>query len=94
MRELGVSLGKVNFLITSLSRKGLIKLKRFKSSHNKRGYLYVITPKGIMEKMDITMKFLEKKLEEYGNLEKEINSLKNEVNGSKEEKEEQWAGKI
>ena len=74
--ELDFSLGKVNYLIKALTEKGIIKLKSFKSSHKKAGYLYYLTPKGIKKKAEITRKFLEQRLEEYDKLQEEIKMLK------------------
>ena len=82
VEELNVSLGKVNFLIQSLAEKGLIKLKRFKNAKNKKGYLYLITPQGIMEKTKITKDFLVRKLEEYDRVQKEIQILKESIYSS------------
>ena len=76
VEELDFSLGKVNYLIKALAEKGIIKLKSFKSSHKKAGYLYYLTPKGIKKKAEITRKFLEQRLEEYDNLQEEIKTLK------------------
>jgi len=76
VKELDFSLGKVNYLIKALTEKGIIKLKSFKSSHKKAGYLYYLTPKGIKKKAEITRKFLEQRLEEYDNLQEEIKTLK------------------
>jgi EPS-associated MarR family transcriptional regulator len=69
-------LGKVNYLIKALTEKGIIKLKSFKSSRKKAGYLYYLTPKGIKKKAEITRKFLEQRLEEYDKLQEEIRCLK------------------
>jgi EPS-associated MarR family transcriptional regulator len=74
--ELDFSLGKVNYLIKALTEKGIIKLKSFKSSRKKAGYLYYLTPKGIKKKAEITRKFLEQRLEEYDKLQEEIKMLK------------------
>ena len=38
----------------------------------KLNYIYVITPKGISEKTRLTMNFMRKKMEEYDELQKEI----------------------
>ena len=79
MEKLGVSLGKVNFLVNALAEKGLIKLERFKTSKKKRAYLYVLTPKGMAEKAVITKKFLERRIQEYEKIKKEIAELKARV---------------
>ena len=77
--KLDVSLGKVNFIISSLAQSGLIKLERFKTSKKKRAYLYILTPEGIAKKASMTKKFLKIKLAEYENLKKEIEELKARV---------------
>jgi EPS-associated MarR family transcriptional regulator len=77
--RLGLSLGKINFLIKSLIEKGFIKADNFKNSNNKISYLYLLTPAGIEEKTKITYRFLKRKMEEYEKLENEIRYLKKEV---------------
>ena len=77
--RLGISLGKINFVVNALIRKGLIKAHNFKNSNNKKVYLYFLTPSGIEEKAKITYRFLKRKLEEYEQLEKQIQLLKKEV---------------
>ena len=79
VEKLDVSLGKVNFLVKALTEKGIIKLKRFKNSNDKIAYLYLVTPKGIAEKTNITREFLKLKLIEYSELKEEIKRLKREV---------------
>ena len=37
-KELGYSLGKVNFVIATLTKKGIIKSQKFLKSKNKIGY--------------------------------------------------------
>lgn len=78
-RELGLSLGKTNYLLHALREKGLMKLSNFKRSDNKVGYLYLITPKGIEEKAILAKNFLERKSAEYIRLKKEIEILKSEL---------------
>ena len=75
-KEMGVSLGKVNYCIRKLTEKGLIKLTNFKQNPKKMGYIYLLTPKGIDEKSKLTFSFLKKKIIEYEILKKEINELK------------------
>ena len=78
-KELGLSLGKTNYLIHALMSKGWVKLNNFKRSNNKLGYLYVITPKGITEKGVLAKNFLERKSAEYFKLKNEIEILKKEL---------------
>ena len=77
--ELGVSLGKVNFLLKSLTQVGWVKLENFKRSDNKMGYAYLLTPTGLIEIAQITRSFLERKEVEYQQLENEIQLLRAEV---------------
>ena len=77
--ELGVSLGKVNFLLKSLTQVGWVKLENFKRSNNKIGYAYLLTAAGIAEMADITRSFLERKEFEYQQLENEIQQLRAEI---------------
>ena len=77
--KLGLSLGKINFLMKSLIEKGFIKARNFKNSQNKISYLYFLTPSGIEEKARITYHFLKRKTAEYERLEAEIRHLQQEV---------------
>ena len=78
--ELGISLGKTNYCLKALINKGMIKAKNFKNSANKRAYLYILTPKGIEAKARISVRFLQRKVEEYEALKIEIEQLKSELN--------------
>ncbi len=78
--RLGISLGKVNFLLRALIEKGLVKVSNFKTSEHKTAYLYHLTPHGIEEKTKVTYHFLKRKIEEYTRLEEEIKRLTQEVN--------------
>ena len=74
--ELGFSLGKLNYCLKSLQKKGLIKLKNFQKQPNKIKYLkYVITPKGIAERTKLTLNFMKRKMKEYDELKKELKDL-------------------
>ena len=77
--ELGVSLGKTNYLVKSLINVGWVKLGNFQRSDSKWGYAYLLTPRGIMEKAAITARFLIKKQREYNDLQEEIAELQAEV---------------
>ena len=72
--ELGFSLGKLNYCLKALKNKGLIKIENFKKNPNKINYIYVLTPKGISEKARLTINFMERKMKEYDELKKELNS--------------------
>jgi EPS-associated MarR family transcriptional regulator len=77
--KLGISLGKINFLMKALIHKGLVKAHNFKNSSNKNAYLYYLTPHGIEEKARITYRFLVRTMKEYERLEEQIRLLKKEV---------------
>ena len=77
--RLGISLGKVNFLLKALIHKGLVKAHNFKNSSNKNAYLYILTPAGIEEKAGITYYFLKRKIREYEQLEEQIKLLEKEA---------------
>ncbi len=64
-KELNLSLGKTNYVIRALVDKGWVKLSNFKRSDNKLGYLYLLTPEGIVEKSILARYFLQRKSEEY-----------------------------
>ena len=70
--ELGFSLGKLNYCLKALQKKGLIKIKNFKKNEKKLNYLYVLTPKGISEKTKLTINFMKRKMQEYDELKKEL----------------------
>ena len=72
-KELGFSLGKLNYCLKALKQKGFIKIKNFKSNPNKINYIYVLTPKGISIKTKITINFMKRKMSEYDELKSEIN---------------------
>ena len=78
-RELGVSLGRVNFCLKALIDVGLLKVTNFRNSRNKLAYMYLLTPSGVKEKSLITERFLKLKLKEYEALEAEINMLRSEA---------------
>ena len=70
--ELEISLGKLNFVLKGLKKKGLIKIRNFKKNPNKSRYLYLLTPKGIAEKTDLTINFMKRKMKEYDELKSEL----------------------
>jgi EPS-associated MarR family transcriptional regulator len=70
--ELGFSLGKLNYCLKSLKKKGHIKLKNFKNNNNKINYAYILTPKGLAIKTKLTVNFMKRKMKEYDELAKEL----------------------
>jgi EPS-associated MarR family transcriptional regulator len=78
-RELGISLGKVNYCLKALIDIGMIKANNFKNSQNKQAYAYLLTPKGIEDKAKVAARFLNRKLAEHEALQEEIEVLRQEV---------------
>ncbi len=73
-KDLGISLGKLNYCLKALKNKGLIKYKNFKKNKNKQNYLYILTPQGIATKTRLAINFMKLKMKEYDELKKEIES--------------------
>ena len=72
-KQLGFSLGKLNYCLKALKNKGLVKIKSFQKKKNKISYIqYVITPKGIAERTQLTINFMKRKMKEYDELKKEL----------------------
>ena len=70
--HLGLSLGKINYLIKALLEKGVVKVDNFKRSDNKLGYLYLLTPEGVERKRKLTLLFIQRKSEEFDKLKAEL----------------------
>ena len=80
-KELGVSLGKVNYCLKALIEKGWVKANNFRNSEQKAAYAYLLTPSGIEEKARITVRFLKQRMQDYEQIKREIAELEAEVNG-------------
>ena len=78
-RALGISLGKVNYCLGALIKKGAIKARNFKNSRHKLAYMYQLTPAGIEEKSRLTIHFLQEKIAEVEKLQVEIEQLRIET---------------
>ena len=78
-REMGVSLGKVNYCMKKLTEKGWVKLTNFSHSSNKLGYMYLLTSSGVEERVRLTFSFFKRKIKEYEILRDEIAKLKLDV---------------
>tara|TARA_B110000211_G_C13706828_1_gene389946 strand:- start:32 stop:343 length:312 start_codon:yes stop_codon:yes gene_type:complete len=74
-KDLNFSLGKLNYCLKSLKKKGLIKMQNFKNNENKINYIYKLTPKGISQKTKLTISFMQRKMKEYDELKKELNQV-------------------
>ncbi len=79
-QKLGISLGGVNYCLKALIKIGHIKVGNFSKNPNKSIYLYLLTPKGIAEKANLTAGFLKRKMVEYHALKKEIDAIQLKIN--------------
>lgn len=80
-RALGISLGKANYCLQALMRKGWIKATNFKNSRQKAAYLYLLTPRGLEQKTRLAFEFLGIKMLEYEELRREIEQMRRETEG-------------
>ena len=78
-KELGISLGRVNYCLQALMQKGLIKAGNFRHAANKRLYMYLLTPRGVEEKAKATVRFLQRKMQENEAIVAEIEQLRGEI---------------
>jgi EPS-associated MarR family transcriptional regulator len=78
--ELGFSLGKLNYCLNELKKRGVIKVNNFKKSQKKLSYLYSLTPSGFKMKRALTINFMKQKMKEYDELKLEIRNDKDYLN--------------
>ena len=71
-KDLGYSVGKVNYVLKSLTSKGYVKIENFINSKNKKAYKYLLTQEGLQQKINLTKSFIEIKREEYIKLQAEL----------------------
>lgn len=77
--NLGISLGKVNYVLGGLIDKGIVKAKKMHNDPGSIRWKYILTPKGIKEKVKITTDFLNRRLIEFNKIKKEIEELEKEI---------------
>jgi EPS-associated MarR family transcriptional regulator len=77
-----MSNGSAHYLLSALLDKGQIKLGNFNTAQDKPRHAYILTPKGVAEKVGITKYFLERKIQEYHNLKAEIDCIRNELSSN------------
>ena len=76
-KEIGFSVGKVNYVLNALINKGFIKSERFLNANNKKQYSYLLTDDGIKEKIALTKKFILRKKAEYEELQRDLELIGN-----------------
>lgn len=78
-QRFGVSVGKVNYCLKALIQRGWVKAGNFRRHDNKLAYCYLLTPSGAAAKIRLTKAFLAHKEAEYEALQREIESLREEL---------------
>ena len=78
-QKMGISLGKINFILNALIKKGIIKVQNFRNNKNKLAYTYYLTSAGINEKAALTVKFFKRKLNDYDILKRELIELEEDM---------------
>ena len=75
-KDLGFSLGKLNYCLKALHSKGLVKIENFRKKEKKLSYIkkYILTPKGIDFRIKLTFQFMRRKMKEYDELKSEIDN--------------------
>lgn len=76
---LGVSVGKVNYCMRAVVDRGWVKVNNFRRADNKLAYAYLLTPSGVNAKLRLARMFLARKEQEFEDLQREIQLLRNEV---------------
>jgi len=66
--KIGSSIGKVNYCLKGLIDIGFIKMENFKNSNQKLKCAYILTPEGIQQKINVTKKYIQIKIQEYDKL--------------------------
>ena len=75
-KDLGFSLGKLNYCLKALKQKGLVKISNFRKKEDKINYIqYMITQKGIAERTKLTINFMKRKMKEYDELKNELDVM-------------------
>ncbi len=73
--KLGISTSGLNYCLKALIDKGWVKVQNFSQSKNKFGYVYLLTPQGVAEKVLIAERFLKRKMAEHEAIKAEIDAL-------------------
>ena len=82
-RKMGVALGVGNLLLKNLAKKGYIKVTHL----SWKRWIYVVTPKGMTRKLNLTLAYIESFLGHYRRVRKilkeNLNSFDNTIYGNK-----------
>ncbi len=80
-KNVGFSVGKVNYILKALVDKGFVKINNFSTSKVKKNYIYLLTPRGIEEKITLTEDFIERKKAEYEQLQLQLEETQQQLVG-------------
>ena len=78
-KELVMAVGKVNYIANALIEKGFIKAGNFVNAEDKTKYKYLLTDKGLEEKITITKKFIKIKKAEYEKMQEELDKYEGKI---------------
>ncbi len=78
-QRMGVSVGKINYCLRAVIDRGWVKANNFRRADKKWGYAYLLTPKGASAKVRLARAFLDRKEEEFEQLQREIHALREEI---------------
>ena len=74
--KIGISLGKINYLLNELIKRGMIEVRNFTDNPGKLSKIqYHLTKKGLEYKIYVTQHFLKEKEAEYYKLKEEWEQL-------------------
>ena len=75
-REVGLSLGRTNYVLRALAEKGWIKIDRFMQASDKvNKTAYLLTPAGLAHRVALTPDYIRRKTQEYTALQSELAGL-------------------
>jgi hypothetical protein len=66
-------------VLAGLVEKGIIKAKKLKNNPENIRWQYILTQAGVKEKIKITQQYLQRRIVEFEDLQKEIELLKKDV---------------
>ena len=79
----GISNGAAYYVVSALIENGFVKLGNFSRNPKKGQYAYLLTPRGLREKANLTQGFIARKRAEYDDLRAEIEALERELGEGK-----------
>lgn len=81
-QRMGISVGKINYCLRAVIDRGWVKVNNFRRADNKWAYAYLLTPSGARAKVRLARVFLEQKELEFEQLQREIQTLRQEIDPS------------